>query len=214
MTEDLLEETTGGRGRARRNKQLQDAIAALVRDIPRGVHLTAPEVYRRARDSGLEVSLSTVYRTLNQLQAHGDVTAVSGDHGRRYEAREDGHDHDHLICLKCGLTVEFADDLIRGFGKAVAERKGYDHHSSRFDIYGICGACRSKDEDHRAEILIKSVTESIEVLEGIVEELRTAVSVLESRKISKGKELLTAVISALHERVEDLESAVAIRDDS
>jgi Fur family ferric uptake transcriptional regulator len=209
-----MEDFAGRRGQARRHKQLQDAIAALVREIPRGVHLTAPEVYRRARDSGLEVSLSTVYRTLNQLQAHGDVTAVSGDHGRRYEAREDGHDHDHLICLKCGLTVEFADDLIRGFGKAVAERKGYDHHSSRFDIYGICGTCRSKDEDHRAELLIKSVSESIEVLEGIVEELRAAVSVLESRKISKGKELLNAVIAALHERVDDLEGAVSIRDDS
>lgn len=203
-----------GQARARRNKQLQDAIASLVRDIPRGTHLTAPEVYRRARESGLEVSLSTVYRTLNQLQAHGDVTAVSGDHGRRYEAREDGHDHDHLICLKCGLTVEFADDLIRGFGKAVAERKGYDHHSSRFDIYGICGNCRSKGEDHRAEVLIRSASESIEVLEGVLEELRAAISTLEARKIAKAKEMLTAVITALGERMEELEGAVSIRDDS
>ncbi|MFN8654788.1 MAG: transcriptional repressor [Candidatus Obscuribacterales bacterium] len=215
MNEKPGDDAANGAGRARRNKQLQDAIAALVRDIPRGVHLTAPEVYRRARDSGLEVSLSTVYRTLNQLQAHGDVTAVSGDHGRRYEARDDGHDHDHLICLKCGLTVEFADDLIRGFGKAVAERKGYDHHSSRFDIYGICGTCRSKDEDHRAEVLIKSVNESLSVLSEIMEELNSAVSVIEARKISKGKEMISAVISQLHERIiEELENAVSFRDDS
>lgn len=212
MTDLPNDDQLSGPARARRNKQLQDAIATLVRDIPRGVHLTAPEVYRRARESGMEVSLSTVYRTLNQLQAHGDVTAVSGEHGRRYEAREDGHDHDHLICLKCGLTVEFADELIRGFGKAVAERKGYDHHSSRFDIYGVCGNCRSKDEDHRAEILLKSVDEAIEVLSGVVDELRSTAGVLQARKLLKGKEMLGTIIAALQEQVEELESAVSVRE--
>src|SRR5262250_3977886 len=74
----------------RRQGHVQQAIAELVRDIPRGTHLTAPEVYRRAREIGLQVSLSTVYRTLHTLQAHGNVTTVSGDRGLRYEAAGSG----------------------------------------------------------------------------------------------------------------------------
>src|SRR5688572_29922862 len=67
----------------------QHAIQELIKEMPRGTHLTAPEVYRTARERGLQVSLSTIYRTLNLLQAHGDITALSSDHGRRFEARDD-----------------------------------------------------------------------------------------------------------------------------
>src|SRR5271155_2077906 len=85
--------------------QAQQAIADLVQALPKGTHLTAPEVYRQAREAGMNISLSSVYRALNQLQAHGNVSTLGGERGRRYESGH-GDDHDHLICLKCGLTIE------------------------------------------------------------------------------------------------------------
>lgn len=189
-------------GKPRRTAQLQEAIEAIIREIPRGTHLTAPEVYRRAREQGLQVSLSTVYRCLNQLQAHGNVGTITGDHGRRYEARNDDHDHDHLICVKCGLTIEFTDELIKGFGRAVAERKGFVHSNSRFDILGVCKTCKAKDEDHKITNCIGALERSIEHLKEAQEKARAAIAILETRKIAKA----TDVLNELNERIENAQA--------
>jgi Fur family ferric uptake transcriptional regulator len=191
----------------RRTKQLQEAIGEIIRDLPRGVHLTAPEVYRRARELGLQVSLSTVYRTLGLMQADGNVTTVSGEHGRRYEARDSDHDHDHLICLKCGLTIEFEDELIRGFGKAVAERKGYEHKSSRFDILGICSDCKAKDEDHKISTAITALENAAELTESLAVKIAASVTLLESRKTVKAVESLQALLDSAKQTLAELESA-------
>jgi Fur family ferric uptake transcriptional regulator len=170
-----------------RQKQVKQAIAELVKELPKGTHLTAPEVYRAAKDAGVNVSLSTVYRTLNNLQAHGNVTALGSDRGRRYESSGEGEDHDHLICVKCGLTIEFFDDLIRGFGKSVAQRKGFEHKSSRFDILGLCAECKSKDEDHRIEAAVGSLEAAVESLEEAIAICKQSIVLFESRKVAKGK---------------------------
>jgi Fur family transcriptional regulator, ferric uptake regulator len=171
-----------------RHGQVKQAIADLVKELPRGTHLTAPEVYRAARDAGMLVSLSTVYRTLNNLQAHGNVTTLGSDRGRRYESSGDGEDHDHLICLKCGLTIEFYDDLIRGFGKSVAQRKGFEHKSSRFDILGLCAECKAKDEDHRIENAVSNLEGALEMFEEAAALCRQAILLFESRKTAKGRD--------------------------
>jgi Fur family ferric uptake transcriptional regulator len=195
------------RGQQRRTKQMQQAIGEIIRDLPRGVHLTAPEVYRRAREMGLQVSLSTVYRILGLMQADGNVTTLSGEHGRRYEARDLDHDHDHLICVKCGLTVEFSDDLIRGFGKAVAERKGYEHKASRFDILGICSTCKAKDEDHKIAACIDGIQTAKDLLGQSLEKLNNAAALLENRKLAKAQEMLLAGIPQLKDACAEAEAA-------
>jgi Fur family transcriptional regulator, ferric uptake regulator len=194
-------------GRAR---HLQEAIEAIVKDIPRGVHLTAPEVYRRAQEQGLQLSLSTVYRTLNLLQAHGNVSTVTGEHGKRYEARHSDHDHDHLICVKCGLTIEFTDELIRGFGRALADRKGYEHASSRFDILGVCSECKSKDEDHKIATAIAALQNTAEHLTSAIENIRNAVALLETRKMAKAAEPIKLVVQSLLEASAEAEQANSV----
>lgn len=191
----------------RRAQQLQEAIESIVKEIPRGIHLTAPEVYRRAREQGLQVSLSTVYRSLNLLQAHGNVSTVAGEHGRRYEARNSDHDHDHLICLKCGLTIEFTDELIRGFGRLVAERKGYEHTSSRFDILGICSTCKAQDEDHKISSSITALENTLSLLSEAAEKIEATIAVLETRKIARAVELVADVSKTLLQAEAETEQA-------
>lgn len=208
MSEAISNQTEHMRaGAQKRSRQTQDVIATIIKDLPRGVHLTAPEVYRRAREQGLQVSLSTVYRTLGLMQQDGNVSTLSGEHGRRYEARDLDHDHDHLICLKCGLTIEFADDLIRGFGKLVAERKGYEHKSSRFDILGICTSCKAMDEDHKIAGSISSLENVQEVAQETAAQITAAVSALESRKTSRAQETIESLLPKMREAVAELELA-------
>ena len=188
----------------------QDAIAALVKDLPAGTHLTAPEVYSRARELGLNVSLSTVYRTLHTLKDHGNVTTLSGERGRRYEAAGSGTEHDHLICVRCGLTIEFFDDLIRGFGKTVAQRKGFEHKSSRFDILGICSDCKAKDEDHKIEQAVAGLANSVACAEEAIAMARNAISSFEARKTARGQEGSLASAEKLQEALSHCDEVAAL----
>jgi len=198
MEEDTLEASRS------RHSQVQESLESFIKNLPRGAHLTAPEVYRQAKDNGLKVSLSTVYRTLNTLSSSGQVQALSGEHGRRYEASEGGHDHDHLICVKCGLTIEFEDDLIRGFGKMVADRKGYEYRHSRFDILGVCQPCRSRGDDHRIDRSVAAITKALANCETVSQELEMAMEQLQLRKFVRGRELVESVIPMLQEAMQEL----------
>ena len=189
-----------------RQQRTQAAIADIIRSIPRGDHLTAPEVFEKAKAQGLRVSLSTIYRTLNRLKAEGDVITVSGDRGLRYEAAEEGPAHDHLICLGCGLTIEFFDELIRGFGKTVAQRKGFDHTTSRFDILGYCENCKSQDSSHRLLVINESFEAAREKVSQALKELAISQDFVAARKFNKAYSPLKSAITALAQSLEDLDN--------
>lgn len=196
--------------KAGRHGQSQESISTIVKSFPKGTHVTAAEVYERAIEMGYELSLSTVYRNLHRLKADGNVNTVSGDRGMRYEPAEEGPDHDHLICLGCGLTIEFIDDLIRGFGKSVAQRKGFDHRSSRFDILGYCGDCRAKDETYRLKQVVDLISNSETLIDDSLTSLRQSVDLIDSRKSSKAQQQLENTVVRLSEAVKLCQQALAV----
>ena len=185
----------------------QEAIVEIVKAIPRGDHLTAPEVFELAKGNGLKVSLSTVYRTLSKLKADGDVITVAGDRGLRYEAAEEGPAHDHLICLGCGTTIEFYDELIRGFGKTVAQRKGFDHTTSRFDILGYCQNCRNNDEGRRLDQVEVALENAIDKSQDALSQMRNALDSLRNRRFSRVDAPIKSAITQLTKSIEDLDKA-------
>lgn len=181
----------------RRKGQARKFIAELIQGLPQGQHITAGEVYSRVQDAGLNLSLSTVYRTLGSLKAEGVVQALSGEHGSRYEAHDDDYDHDHLICLSCGFTVEFVDDLLKGFGQVLARRNGYEFKRSRFDLYGLCQDCQSKSEEFKirqALATLQSAEDQLSALGGLV---RSAASAFENRKTERAIESTEQVVRSL-----------------
>lgn len=196
--------------KAGRHGQSQESISTIVKSFPKGTHVTAAEVYERAIEMGYELSLSTVYRNLHRLKADGNVNTVSGDRGMRYEPAEEGPDHDHLICLGCGLTIEFIDDLIRGFGKSVAQRKGFDHRSSRFDILGYCGDCRAKDETYRLKQVVDLISNSETLIDDSLTSLRQSVDLIDSRKSSKAQQQLENTVVRLSEAVKLCQQALTV----
>jgi Fur family ferric uptake transcriptional regulator len=65
------------------------------------VHLTAEEVHDLARQRLPEISRATVYNTLNELVAMGEVLEVDVIDGpKRYDPNV-GTEHDHLVCDSC-----------------------------------------------------------------------------------------------------------------
>ena len=61
-TDDAASETA--RDSVQRRGQARGFIAELIQSLPQGTHLTAGEVFERVQQAGLNLSLSTIYRTL------------------------------------------------------------------------------------------------------------------------------------------------------
>jgi Fur family ferric uptake transcriptional regulator len=106
------------------------------------LHVTADEVFDRAAAILPEISRATVYNTLNDLVALGEVRLTSFDGGqtRRYDPNA-RVPHHHLVCTECGT----AKDVL--FGHAVPplskkERQGYDVDASHIVFEGVCADCK------------------------------------------------------------------------
>ena len=64
------------------------------------VHLSADEIFAAARHRLPEISLATVYNTLNELVAMGEVQQVDAGPGpTRYDPNVE-QPHHHLVCLR------------------------------------------------------------------------------------------------------------------
>lgn len=74
------------------------------------VHMTADEVLTRARQTLPEVSLATVYNTLNELVSIGEVRELTHDDGRKRYDPNVGERHHHLVCVDCGRMLDVATD--------------------------------------------------------------------------------------------------------
>jgi Fur family ferric uptake transcriptional regulator len=105
------------------------------------VHLTADEVHRRARLALPEVSLATVYNTLGELVAMGEVTEVRHAPGpSRYDPNGGVTPHHHLLCTTCGALFDVDPADVR------TPQLGGDDHDFRVDAVdvlfrGTCATC-------------------------------------------------------------------------
>ncbi len=106
------------------------------------VHLTAEHVHALARVRLPEISRATVYNTLNELVAMGEVLEVDVVDGpKRYDPNV-GEEHDHLVCDSCHAIR----DVPRSRNPATipeGDRAGYVVTAVEVTYRGLCPACRA-----------------------------------------------------------------------
>jgi Fur family transcriptional regulator, ferric uptake regulator len=105
-------------------------------------HLSAEEVYQKAKIGDPMLGFTTVYRTLKLLVDAGLAREEKFNDGHtRYEYDYKQQHHDHLICEKCGHVIEFFSEALEQAQDHVIEHYGFkaSHHSLR--IFGSCDAC-------------------------------------------------------------------------
>jgi len=108
-------------------------------------HMTAEDVYKALLERGEEIGLATVYRVLTQFEGAGLVCRHHFEGGQSvFELNRGGH-HDHLVCVKCGVVVEFFEELIEERQRVIAERHGFSIEDHSLVIYGICPRCRPSE---------------------------------------------------------------------
>lgn len=101
-------------------------------------HVSIDELLAKVRKRHPKVGYATVYRTLKLLVDSGlAIERQFGDGQARYEVV--GDHHDHLICVKCGLILEFEDDEIERLQERIAARLGgFVVLRHRHELYGLC----------------------------------------------------------------------------
>lgn len=114
--------------------------------ILKGCHspLTPNDIYIRLEESGLSVSLSTVYRNLEMLVSKNFVVKSCMSDGRtRYELNRMDHRH-HMVCMGCSKTVSINDCPFGKLEKRIRESTDFDVTGHRLEVYGYCPNCKSK----------------------------------------------------------------------
>jgi Fur family peroxide stress response transcriptional regulator len=111
-------------------------------------HPTADWIYEQARKRMAKISKATVYRNLKILKEEGKIRELSISPGiARYDG--DIRMHYHIQCLKCGRVDNvphvFPQVSIEEIGRAT----GYQVHSHRLEIRGICPCCQNRSHDQK-----------------------------------------------------------------
>lgn len=107
------------------------------------VHLTADVVYSRAQQLLPEISLATVYNTLNELVDMGEVREVStGDGAKRYDPNTTAAHH-HLYCIECGMLRDVNPAGTDRLALPVAEQHGFELLDVDIVFRGRCPGCRT-----------------------------------------------------------------------
>lgn len=106
-------------------------------------HRTIESLLVAVRKVDASIGQATVYRTMKILcEANVAREVHFGDGVARYEHSHKQH-HDHLICERCGLTIEVVDSDIEQLQEVLARKHGFIPTSHRLTLYGICPKCHT-----------------------------------------------------------------------
>lgn len=105
-------------------------------------HLSAEEIYQRLNDSGEEVGLATVYRVLTQFEQAGLVQRHFFDGGQSVFELDNGDQHSHIVCVRCGYVDEFHKEDFKIKSEEIAKSFGYEFQEAKVTLYGICKRCQ------------------------------------------------------------------------
>lgn len=101
-------------------------------------HMSAEDVYKQLLDAEEDIGLATVYRVLTQFEAAGLVNRHHFEGGHSVFELNEGHHHDHIVCVDCGKVVEFFEETIEKCQEQVATKAGFKIRDHSLIIYGDC----------------------------------------------------------------------------
>ena len=127
------------RGKGCHHTQQRRAIASVF--FSEEGHLTIEDLYCKVHEEDPTVGQSTVYRTMKLLCESGLAREVSFGGGVvRYERASEWH-HDHLICERCGRSLEVVDPDIEALQENLVRKYGFTPTQHRLYLYGVCPEC-------------------------------------------------------------------------
>lgn len=110
-----------------------------------GEHLSAGDIHdRTTRDGGVDVDQSTVYRTLDTLEAAGLITHTHLGHGALVYHLTDEEPHQHLVCATCGATTTLPKHHLESLLDRIYEETGFVADPTHVALSGYCRTCATR----------------------------------------------------------------------
>lgn len=105
--------------------------------------VSAQELHARLLALGVRVGLSTVYRTLNELERSGRVDVVRDEGGGRLyrPRRAPGHGH-YLVCRCCLRSRAVDAEVVERWAERLAVKSGFSNVEHTLELTGVCARCR------------------------------------------------------------------------
>jgi Fur family transcriptional regulator, ferric uptake regulator len=110
-----------------------------------GCSVTAKEIADRLHESGQDVGVASIYRTLELLDRLRLAKRVDAAEGvARYEPIDpSGDHHHHLVCERCGEVTAFEDRELEQAIEQLARRVDYAVDGHDVTLRGECPGCRA-----------------------------------------------------------------------
>jgi Fur family transcriptional regulator, ferric uptake regulator len=108
-------------------------------------HATPDEVLAEVHRQSSAINASTVYRTLEVLEALGLVRhAHLSDRAPTYHSVT-GHEHFHLVCRNCGRVVSVGPDMLQPLSDRLREAHNFGVDTGHLTVFGACVECPPPD---------------------------------------------------------------------
>jgi Fe2+ or Zn2+ uptake regulation protein len=105
-------------------------------------HPSADDVFTSVRSVIPDISLATVYKSLETLVSCGLASKLTyGDGSARYDGRTDPHPH--ARCLACGEVRDLPGELDPHALSGVGDIPGFAVEGMRVELVGVCEHCQS-----------------------------------------------------------------------
>src|SRR5215210_8906356 len=119
----------------------REVVLQVIRDAEE--HLTANEVFDKAKQLLPGISFATVYNSLRYLKEAGHIAEISfGNGASRFDSMTSRHDH--ALCTKCGKLVDMELELPEELVRLAAEFSKFKPESIELTLRGLCPECSNK----------------------------------------------------------------------
>ena len=111
-----------------------------------GGHLSPTQIFSLSRKENPRLTETTVYRTLEFLARTGFAVAMHTANGRLVYELSD-HRHHHLVCRRCGGTLELDGKRLERLYRGLESSTGYRLDANHLTLFGLCPACQKLERN-------------------------------------------------------------------
>jgi Fur family peroxide stress response transcriptional regulator len=121
----------------------REVVLKVIREAD--AHLTANEVFARAKKLLPSISFATVYNSLRYLKDAGHIAEIQfGGGASRFDRMT--HRHDHAICTHCGKLVDIEMEIPAEIVRRAARYSKFKPESLEFTLRGLCPDCKDRPQ--------------------------------------------------------------------
>ena len=109
-------------------------------------HPDVKTIYRDLNQQDSNLSLATIYNTLNNLVKHNIIIEIDNNDGNTHYDCFD-RPHIHVICKNCGKITDVFTDNLNQIEQDAINQSDYSIDTDNIELYGLCPECKKAENN-------------------------------------------------------------------